>query len=393
MKYTCACSRNQNQAGFSLIELVIYLAILGILMAAVLTSFTQTMRNSTNQANVAETKIETGIGLELLRTDLENAGFGLPWQFPAVPAPYFEPAPMADVPNVPKALISQDTSLLSLNTSDYLVIRATNVIRGITGQEWGYVGRDAARAVTVDPMSTDGFARNDWVIVIRPESSPGVYRQLVMNGATYVTQITPSATGITLTDQSFAPIATPNDPDGERFLVYGLNNNDPTVATNVRRPFNRTDYYINNVNNANRPTHCAPNTGVLVKATLNQADDQFTIMPIVDCVADFQIVYYLDTNDDGGWDQRGNANALNTLAADQIRDRVKAVRYYILTHEGGPDRSFSYSNANINVGEVAADGVTLLAGRLFDLNATIGGNWANYRWKVESMAVSSKNIK
>ncbi|KJS01781.1 MAG: hypothetical protein VR65_07615 [Desulfobulbaceae bacterium BRH_c16a] len=372
---------SHEESGFSLVELIVYLAILGILMTAVVITFTQTMRNTAQQSSIAETKIEAGIGLGLLRSDLEHAGFGLPWQFPAVPLPYSEPGPMADAPNdIPRALISEDASASSFNASDYLVIRATNVIRGVSGQKWGYVGRDINRNITIQSMSGDIFLNADNVIVIRPESSPGMLRQLVMNASNYVTK--PTAAGMA----NYAPIATPNDPDGERFLVYGLNDG----GGNISRPFNRTDYYINN---GNVPTHCAPNTGVLFKATVNQGDNNFNIMPIVDCVADFQIVYYLDNNGDGGWDLRVNANGLNGLSAAEIRDQVKAVRYFILSHEGGLDRTYTYPNPTINVGEVAADGVTLVAGRLFDINATIGGNWANYRWKIESMAITPKNLK
>ncbi len=384
----------RNQSGFSLIELLVYLTILGILMTLVVMSFTQTMQRSAQQSGIAETKIETVAGVELLRADLEHAGFGLYWQIPAVsPLPYAEPAPLAGVAaQPPRAFSSADTSASSLNTSDYLVIRATNVTRGVSGQKWGDMGRNAAHAHVGQSMGADNFAVNDRVIVLRPEISTGEYRQLVMNGATYITSIasfSSASKAITLATEAFAPEATPNDPDGQRFLVYGLNDD-----ANISRPFNRTDYYINN---ANVPTHCAPNTGVLVKATANQADNTFTIMPIVDCVADFQIVYYLDTNGDGGWDQRANANGLDGLSAAQIRDQVKSVRVYILTHEGGLDRSYTYATVptTINVGEVQADGATLEAnaGRAFTLSATIGGNWANYRWKVISLAVTPKNLQ
>ena len=372
---------SRKQSGFSLIELLVYMAILGILMTAVFISYTKTLQRTNQQASIAETKIETGVGLELLRADLEHAGFGLPWQLPATPSPYSEPAPLADVPNTPKAFSSEDTSASSLNGSDYLVIRATNAIRGITGQKWGFVGRDTNHLITVQSMSSDAFVNTDRVIVIRPEIIPGQYRQLIMDGTTYITQPTTAAM------DKFAPLGTPNDPDGERYLVYGLNDD-----ANISRPFNRTDYYINNTN---VPTHCAPNTGVLVKATVNQADNNFTIMPIVDCVGDFQVVYYRDTDGDGGWDQRSDANGLNGLSAEQIRDQVKAVRCYVLTHEGNIDRTYTQPNPVINVGEVKADGVTLEtgAGRAIDLSATVGADWSNYRWKIDSMAVSPKNLK
>lgn len=389
------------ESGFSLIELLVYLAILGILMTLVFMSFTDTLQRSIQQSGIAESKIESAVGLDLLRMDLEHAGFGLPWQFQSPPNPYTEPvgnivfpapvllplslAPLADAPsgNIPRALISAENA--SFNNSDYLVIRATNVTRGASGQKFGYVGRDAAHNIDIQNISTDQFINTDGVIVLRPETTPGQYRQLMTFAGNYLTA--PTVAGLA----NYAPVASPNDPNGEKYLLYGLD--DSTLIANINRPFNRTDYYINNTA---VPTHCAPNTGVLVKAQLNQADNNFTINPIVDCVADFQIVYYIDTNDDGGWDQRSNADGLNGLDALQIRNRVKAIRYFILTHEGGLDPTYTRPAPNIAVGEVAAaDGVTLVpnAGRVFALNAIIGGAWANYRWKVESMAINLKNLK
>jgi len=350
-------------------------------MTAVITSFTGIFWRTAQQSSIAETKIEIDVGLELLRSDLEHAGFGLPWQWQSTTnINYTEPVPLAGASkDIPRALSSADLSA-GLNNSDYLVIRATNVIRGESGQKWGYVGRKTDHTIDVQSMSATVFDNSDQVIVIRPETGNGEHRQLMMDGAAYTTQPTLAAMA------NFAPDATPNDPDGERYLVYGVND------AGIRRPFNRTDYFISA---ANVPTLCAPNTGVLVKVTANQADDNLSLpMPIVDCVADFQIIYYRDTNGDGGWDLRSDANGLAGLSAEQIRDQVKAVRCYILTHEGGIDRHFIYANNAINVGEVAADGVTLLAnaGRSFNLT-TNNPDWANYRWKIESLAVSPKNFK
>jgi hypothetical protein len=243
-------------------------------------------------------------------------------------------------------------------------------------------------------MSDVPFANHDRVIALRPEISPGQYRQLVMKGTQYTVKIKTQSAPLpqfSLDDQDFAPSATPNDPDGENYLVYGLDDAD------VRRPFNRTDYYLSN---SSPPAHCAQNTGVLVKATVNQANDLFSSMPIVDCVADFQVVYYLDTNGDGGWDTRANSSDLSGLTAKEIREQVKVVRCYILAHEGGGDRTFTFSGDKIKVGDIdTADGTTFLttadgspAGREFDLKGTIKGNWANYRWKVYSLAVTPKNL-
>lgn len=386
----------QKESGFSLIELMIYMALLGILMTMVFSSFRPVMQTSSRQWRMAETKIEMGLGLDLLRSDLEHAGFGLPWEFPVgvTPNPYLEPAPptapvaMNDFPNVPRAVISEDDSAFSMNGSDYLTIKALNVVRGTTSQKWGWLGRDVFHAVSLQSLSDDAFINADRVIIVRPDAGTGKSRQLVMDGTNYFAR--PTIADL----EPFSPPETAHDPDGERYLVYGIvgDPNDP------RRPYNRTDYYINN---ANTPAQCAPGTGTLSKATLNHANDNFSILPIVDCVADFQVVYYLDTDGDGGWDTRVNASGLNGLTAAQIRSQVKSIRCYVLTHEGGVDRTYTHPTANVNVGEVAADGVPVLAvdgtpaGRTFDVSTLpgIGATWANYRWKVNSLAVTPRNLQ
>lgn len=367
--------------GFSLVELLVYMVILGILMGLVVSSFNGTMQRSAQQTSITQTNTATNIGLELLRSDVANAGFGLPWQWSSSSGiTYTENDFLGNASEIPSAFSSEDDSTNSLNESDYLVIRGTNVARDAGSQKCGYVGRDSSHTVKIYSTCADSFTAGDRVMVVLPVNSAGEYRELVTEGATYSTYVTDTG----LADESLVPEATSNDPDGEKYLVYGLDEaNDP------KRPFNRTDYFISNTT---VPSRCAPNTGVLVKATENQSDDSFTSTPIVDCVADFQVVYYCDTDGDGGWDTRLAASGLQSLTAQEIRSEVKLIGIYVLTHEGGADRNFTYTTNPMNVGEVDATGTTLKAGRTFDLSAKIGDTWPRYRWKVESLTITPENL-
>ena len=72
-------------------------------------------------------------------------------------------------------------------------------------------------------------------------------------------------------------------------MMYGVDQD-----TNLRMPFNRADYFISNTN---APSRCAPNTGVLEKVVVNQSDGRLTnFLPLVDCVADMQVIFRLDTD-------------------------------------------------------------------------------------------------
>ncbi|MCL1980615.1 MAG: PilW family protein [Proteobacteria bacterium] len=360
---------------------------MGLLMAMVLTSFTKTLQRSAQQSGIAETQIETGTGLELLRFDLEHAGFGLPWAYPnPLPltlAAMVEPGPMADAGDPPRALNSVNPSPLGINNADHLVIRATNVIRSqdASGQRLGLLGNDANHLPEILPPGV--FAATDGVIALQPDSldlNVG-FRGLVTFGNQYAF----SATTADLA--SIVPAPDPLDPDWKKLLLYGVSNN---VAAGIHFPFNRTDYFIaGNPNGVTPPTHCAQGTGVLVKQTLNQSTGNFDLpLPVVDCVADFRVTYLLDSS---GWVA---ANNLAGLTAEEIRAQVKEVRCFILLHEGGEDPAYTHPTNPMPVGRiVAADGTVLMAGNPFNLAMTVGTHWANFRWKVVSISVVPKNLR
>jgi prepilin-type N-terminal cleavage/methylation domain-containing protein len=71
-----------RKTGFTLMELIIVMAILGLVLAATSDTFVGLLRQYKQQGKIAETNIEGIIGLELMRQDVETAGFGLPWVIP-----------------------------------------------------------------------------------------------------------------------------------------------------------------------------------------------------------------------------------------------------------------------------------------------------------------------
>ena len=120
-------------------------------------------------------------------------------------------------------------------------------------------------------------------------------------------------------------------------------------------PFNRADYFISKIDESGNnivPKRCAADTGVLVKATVNHSDGTFTYLPLLDCVADMQVIYCLDTTGDGRCDTLhadpatgtidSYSDDLTALTAQTIREQVKQVRVYILAHEGQKDTTFTY---------------------------------------------------
>jgi hypothetical protein len=147
-------------------------------------------------------------------------------------------------------------------------------------------------------------------------------------------------------------------------------------------PFNRADYYVST---SNPPGRCASGTGVLYKAIVSQIDGSFppsNILPLLDCVADMQVVFSLDRNGDGTISPTTVLNdpVGNPLNAQQIRDQVKEVSVYILAHEGQRDTGYTYNSNSVLVGPTS-------------FNLTTIPNWQNYRWKVYTLVVKPNNLR
>jgi hypothetical protein len=196
----------------------------------------------------------------------------------------------------------------------------------------------------------------------------------MMNGGTYFTTF----------NAAFDPNFAPNANTGDTYVIYGIDS-DP-----ISMPFNRADYFIERPA-ANMPARCAPGTGILYKATLKHTDGNFTKLPLLDCVADMQIIFRLDTTGDGVIDS--TTDDISALTADQIRDQLIEVRVYLLAHEGQKDTQYTYPAPTITIPPDANDPGAGL-GSIFDLKAKVGDpEYTYYRWKVYSMVVKPQNLK
>jgi prepilin-type N-terminal cleavage/methylation domain-containing protein len=370
-------ARNDGQqCGFSLIELLIATTIIAGVIMMSSNAFTILLSQSGQQTKVVSSEMESIIGLRVLRYDIEHAGYGLPERFqnPALiayseavtaPASTYNDSPAG----VPRGIVSGDN--VGLNGSDYLVAKSTIVgstipLKGNTAQQWTYIVR-GGNPKTWDSAKLN-LAAGSRVVVVKPKSDENSQNELVMNGATFFTQYNASF------PSAFSPQKT-----AERFVIYGV---DPD--TNLRMPFNRADYYISRLPASNMSPSCAPNTGILYKTTVNQSDGQLSAMPILDCVADMQVVFRRDTDSDGAADT--SSNNISTLTAQQIRDTLKEVRVYILAQEGQRDPSYTFTPATITVGDFGL-------GSSFNLSTTIGTGWQNYRWKVYTLVVTPKQLR
>lgn len=400
----------KRQEGFSLIELMITMVVFLLIIASASGVFTSLLTQFKQQSKIAETNIEGAIGLEIVRRDLESAGYGLAWNVEIdgdgdgndweqlvgycetvsdatiTPNPTTfnngvstDPCPAAvTAGSAPMAVRSGNNT--GWNGADYLVIKSTTVATNDTARKWTYLKAGDSKNTWTPACenlnkyptagdtncntgaSTENTVR---VIVISPGGSTAANtRSLITSSAT---------TGVFFTQYSGTANFAPPTGSTETYMVYGVDRD-----TNLRMPFNRADYFIKVP--ATMPSACAPNTGILYKGTLNHGDGGITELPILDCVADMQVVFYLDTNADGTIDT--TLDSIAALTAKDIRDQVKEIRGYILSHEGQRDAAYTYPNATIVVGPGGG------FGRTFNLGTNL-----NYRWKVYTLVVRPNNLR
>ena len=164
-------------------------------------------------------------------------------------------------------------------------------------------------------------------------------------------------------------------------------------------PFNRADYYVR-VPATGMPQRCAPNTGVLYKATVNHSNGALTEMPIMDCVADMQVVFAIDNTPT---DTNTNPDLFGSIpvgyTAQNIRDQVKEVRVYIVAHEGQIDTAYTYTNSRTVPAAPApvANEVDIVDTQngvpVVILPAVPRTVARNYRWKVYSLVLTPYNLR
>lgn len=391
--------------GFTLVELIVVMAIFITVMVTASMSFETINKHFRQQSRISETLAEEIVGLEVLRSDLKQTGFGLPWTFQRAPATtlYKECQVSSDsVPasgfwvgsppggatswvrsfndatgNPPRAIQSADTLF---NTKDgvgskYLVIKSMVVGGGpqnTAARKWTNVAyANGVHSIKTWDDADRDLESTDRVVVVKNS----------MNTTPATQQLMVTSTGsFSTTFNNYSTLIQPHQ-DGDTYEVFGVASSDPAM------PFNRADYYVRTPDAI--PTDCAPHTGTLFKATLKHADGTFAEMPLLDCVADMQIVYGRDTS------ASGSINDHTTAAPstpDLLRAELKEIRVYILAHQGRKDPGYTYPSRYVTVGESFGGSVK---GRVFDLQDLISGggdSWKRYRWKVHTIVVRPKNL-
>jgi prepilin-type N-terminal cleavage/methylation domain-containing protein len=392
-----------NDYGFTLIEMIIVMSVFTVIIAISGKAFETVLKQTGIIAKSEETNIEGAIGLEMLRHDLEQTGFGLYTNVDSTP-PTFSEAVSTPASNyndvwgggVPRAILAGNNLTSTVLTgTDYLVIKATTVSRDKVSQKWTYIDGAAPGASRV--WGTNDFTTNDYVIVVRQRYRSGVLeRKLIYNPAV------PSSYTVTY-KAAASSYADPFGPPSNdvQYFYYGIDGNIP------KTPFNRTDYQVKRIT-GDVTNACSPAAGVLYKSTMINSGTnggRFVDIPILDCVADMQVVF--------GWNTSGTTNAVDYFTnADgtatsgsatpaypvdmtdpaYIRQHLKQIKVYILAQDGRYDKNFSNTKTDMTVGNAISAGDTTSEAALTKTIDLTAANYKNYRWKLYRIIVNPKNL-
>jgi len=420
--------------GYTLVELIVVTLIFLVVLGLVGRSFNAVLSQSSKVSRSEESNVEGVVGLEMLRHDLNQAGFGLPTEpypagavsgeaatgisaslndYPQATPPLSAPRPIVALErSTPGSCMSStgqpdNQGYTLVPCSDYLSLKATNLGSSPAAQRWTYL---TGAKLNTWASAADNPATNDSVVVLNSSVSPS---------ATAVTLVpTPSGSF----SYSFTPAAFANLTSQSLYAmptVYGVG------TGTLRMPFNRADYFVAKPPLASQMSgSCAPGTGVLYKAVVSQTDGTLTYYPLLDCVASMQVVFGWATDGTGMVTNLTNAdgstvvpgvsqgslstallspaNASSTSAPTptylyNIRNNLKVVKLYILAQNGQVDPGYT-SPSPIQVGmqpgeNDTSEGAGFFASNsvtyTYDINAA---GWQHYRWKVYRIIVTPKNL-
>ncbi|MGB4599221.1 MAG: prepilin-type N-terminal cleavage/methylation domain-containing protein [Trichlorobacter sp.] len=435
-----------GKKGFTLVEMIIVMAMFMLVIMAASSSFNVLLTQMTKLTKTEESNIEGVVGLEMLRHDLQQVGFGLPDAYMEAAPPAYGEASIDpaddynDAPSgLPRAVVAGNDLLAGaevadavdgvtyelLAGTDYLALKGTTLGMNETAQKWTYLPFDSGITGLKKPrIWTEAYlnlVKDDRVVVVKKT----VVKSRIVNQMIYE-PTTPDTYWATFDPVGLAPVFAPTLPE-EVYYIYGIGGKDNN--TGLSMPFNRSDYFVARPDVSDRmPLYCAPNTGILYKARVTHNETASTgyasgalqPMPLLDCVADMQLVFGWDLTD--GMGNQGRDGLIDTWSTPEgvtvaaagatppatqaqvqtalansdpdilLRDSLKVVKVYLLAQVGRRDGNYTFVGSDeagqpqrIFVGN-PLDG---FVAHRYDLTAA----QRNYRWKVYQLAVRPKNLE
>ncbi|RLJ71022.1 type IV pilus assembly protein PilW [Hydrogenivirga caldilitoris] len=330
--------------GFTLIELLVTMVIIFIVLAGAYIAFTNLLRGFKRESKSIETQVETSVGLELLRLDIEHAGYGIG----------------EDQPDLPVEVSNVATSDTLYPNKEQLTIRSV--------------------------MNNTNQSTVGWNLV---DCSAG-YTRIAGDDIPSGTNVVFLGAG----NREYIADGTVGTCPGSGFYVAIPYDNTVTGGC-ITQYCNRISYVLSNSQNLST---CHPNTRNLLRAVGDGAGN-----PLLNCVADWRVRFDIDRNGDGSVDvydgvfnSTTDTNDLDLdndglVTSQEVRSGLKKVNIYVLVQEGRIDPGFTFVNT-VPCGTSPSGACVRTdtgAGSL-DLNLPV--DFQNYRWKVLKLFVKAMNL-
>jgi type IV pilus assembly protein PilW len=304
---------------YSLLELLIVIFISALVSTAIYLTFISLFKGYKVQTRSGEKILEEVIALEVIRSDIANAGIGMP---------------IDNASFVHSFSGSNDNITLTINstlvkgadnTSGFVVLKFDN-----NTNEWSkiYDKRDITTSgLPVKILTTD--------------------RVFITAG---------QLNGNTISHNSGVD-------NGTIGIGYPLINLSPPYYTS-------TVYKIGGTH-LNR---CSPIAFNLLRNN----------EPIIDCVKGFKVYYGVDSDNDTEVDKYCNDLTCAELNSSVKQyNNLKLINMFILTHEGGRDKNFTFNTNAISFDDDEIGTVTF----------NLSGDYQNYRWKILRVSTKTYNVR
>jgi len=355
-----------DHQGFSLVELMVTMAIFTVLLAGVFGAYFSQLENTTREYRSAESEIELGIGKQFVEQDLLLSGYGLADDYSPLA---FDPRPARVVNNTTSATTPVPAAPGRIVGSDELYLMGTALgLKNRASQGWSYFTSNTPTFRTW-PDNREQIRDDDRVILVEPSSKQILVETVSGNWLFDYNAATPNVVAI--------PSGTTYGSPEIGTLIYGLYNGNTHDAN--AKPFYTVRYYLAGT----PPEICADGTRSLLRAESVESLTPVGGDPLMACVRDMQVAFGLDTDENGNvdaWDDGGTTAALYSL--EDMSARLKRIKVFLLVQSGGRDDGYTYPSATVRVGEVGL-------GR----DITLTAEQRKYRWHLVTLSVQPRNVR
>lgn len=238
--------KQQSNTGMTLIEILITFVIVLVVLAAAYSLFKNITIKHKTIISKSSSQLQTNISLELLRKDIELAGFGLPWYLEGTLNSTNEPSKFfgsfdAD-PYYPRGIILGNGE--GVNNSDVLIIKSSIAnIDKKTSRKFGVLFYDGSWKV--EQLGGKTFTSQDRCVVI----SPTTHAAYTYN-TNYCTPCNSVPSDLTTSLSRYSV-----------YLLFGITDNSCSF------PYNRVDYFLKKPSDPNDfPERCNNATYIFLQS-------------------------------------------------------------------------------------------------------------------------------